>query len=244
MTTKITTLQLDPVCGVEVPATSDYRVMRNGETYCFCGNGCRQLFLRHPSEYLVSQPRPRPVQAAAPGTAARRTIARTPERREREWSDYVPLIALIDVALLVACAKQLAYGGDLNGQTWMQDFMGLSFVLLAMLKFFDLHAFAEGFRSYDLLARFFSPYAFLYPFLELALGLAYLAHWRPVTTYLVTIGLMVFSVLGVARAIWRGFDAKPTCPGNVLKVPLSTVATAEYVAMAALATAMLVGFGT
>lgn len=242
MTSKSSTLQLDPVCGIEIPTTTAYRVTRNGETYCFCGNGCRQLFLRHPSEYLTVESKPRAVPPVAVAPSTRRVTTRPPERRETQWTDYVPLIALVDVALLVACAKQLAYGGDLNGESWMQDFMGLCLVLLAMVKFFDLQAFAEAFRAFDLLARPVRLYAYVYPFLELAVGLAYLARWKPVSANWATLGLMLFGLIGLARALWRGLDVKGAS-GNVLKVPLSTVAAVEYVGLAAMAAVMLFSTG-
>ncbi|MBI4300574.1 MAG: YHS domain-containing protein [Chloroflexi bacterium] len=43
----------DPVCGMEVdernaPATSRYQ----GETYYFCGPGCKAAFDREPEEYI------------------------------------------------------------------------------------------------------------------------------------------------------------------------------------------------
>lgn len=229
----------DPVCGMEIPNTSAYRVTRNGETFCFCSNGCRQRFLRHPSEYLIPNDRAMAPVTSAPQTSGRRVMARSPEPRAIQWTDYVPLIALIDVALLVACAKQVAQGSEWDGWSWMQDFMGLSFALVAMLKFFDLQAFADGFRAYDLLAKAFRPYAYLYPFLELGLGLALLAHWRPVPVLIATLALMLFSALGVARALWQGLEVECACLGNVLKVPLSRVAAAEYIAMAVMAAAML-----
>jgi|GEM_PF-1943290 len=34
----------DPICGMIVPLASEYRLERDGETFCFCSDHCRQKF--------------------------------------------------------------------------------------------------------------------------------------------------------------------------------------------------------
>ena len=121
----------------------------------------------------------------------------------------------------------------------MHDFMGLFLLSFSMLKLFDLPGFAEGFQKYDLLAGKFRPYAFTYPFLELALALGYLSHWQPQFVYLATIVLMTFGAIGVFRTLAKGLDLKCACMGSSLNVPLSTVAVVEDVGMALMALLML-----
>ncbi len=159
--------------------------------------------------------------------------------RGSKWTDYIPVIVVIALALLAACAKQNAYGGAWNWMSWMHDFMGFFLVVFSMFKFFNLEGFADGFQMYDLLAKPFRPYAYAYPFIELGLGLAYLAHWQPVTIYTATIVVMVFGSLGVLNALRKGLDLECACMGTVLKVPLSTVAVVEDLGMGAMAAAML-----
>jgi hypothetical protein len=55
----------------------------------------------------------------------------------------------------------------------MHYFMGLFLVIYSMFKIFDLSGYADGFEMYDLLAKRVRAYAYVYPFVELALGLAY-----------------------------------------------------------------------
>jgi len=158
--------------------------------------------------------------------------------QRRTWRDYIPLLALLLVSFLVATALWRSYGPDANPAHWMHDFMGFFLVVFALLKLFDLAAFADGFQKYDLLAQHSRPYALLYPFIELALGLAYLAFWRPTTVYLATIVILGFGVLGVINALRRGLDINCACMGNTLKVPLSTVALIENLGMVAMALIM------
>jgi hypothetical protein len=158
--------------------------------------------------------------------------------RARSWRDYIPLLALVLVSLLVASALARSYGPDANPAHWMHDFMGFFLVVFALLKLFDLPGFADGFQMYDLLAKNFRLYAYIYPFIELALGLAYLAFWRPTTVYLATIIVLGFGALGVVNALRRGLDVNCACMGNTLKVPLSTVALVENLGMVAMALVM------
>ena len=159
--------------------------------------------------------------------------------RGTKWTDYIPLLVIIALTLLGASAKQAAYPGSWNGMTWMHDFMGFFLVLFSMFKFFNLEGFADGFQMYDLLAKRVRTYAHVYPFLELGLGLGYLAHWQPGFIYAATIGLMLFGSLGVFSALRKGLDLDCACMGTVLKVPLSTVALLEDLGMAIMAAAML-----
>ncbi len=79
----------------------------------------------------------------------------------------------------------------------------------------------------------------MYPFIELGLGLSYLAHLVPPVTYVVTIIVMLWGALGVFRALMKGLDLECACMGTVLKVPLSTVVLLEDLGMAGMAAEML-----
>ena len=158
--------------------------------------------------------------------------------RGSRWQDYIPLIVIVVLTLLSACAKQIAYAGW-NWMNWMRDFMGFFLVVFSMFKFFDMEGFADGFQMYDLLAKRFRPYARIYPFIELALGLGYLSHWQPMLIYSVTVVILAFGSIGVLRALFKGLDIECACMGTVLHVPLSTVALIEDLGMAMMAAGML-----
>lgn len=164
--------------------------------------------------------------------------------RGARWTDYIPLLVIVALSLLAATAELASPFGRVpagagNGMRWMHDFMGIFLVIFSMFKFFNMEGFADGFQMYDLLAKPFRPYAYVYPFIELLLGLGYLAHWRPPVVYWVTIVVMIFGSLGVFNALRKGLDLECACMGTVLKVPLSTVALVEDLGMAAMAAGML-----
>lgn len=154
-----------------------------------------------------------------------------------EPRNYRPLFILIAVAALAGYTIAPPPFFPVFG--WMHAFMGIFLCIFAMLKLFSPSKFADGFSMYDLLAKQFRPYAYVYPYLELALGLAYLSHTAPQLTYIVTIVLFGFSAIGVLLALKKGLNVNCACMGNILNVPLSTVTLTEDIAMIAMAAWML-----
>ena len=147
-------------------------------------------------------------------------------------------MVVVGLSLAAALAMQHAYPGPGDIRSGMHDFMGLFLLLFSMFKLFDLPGFADGFQMYDLLAGPFRPYAFIYPFIELSLGLGYLADWNLPVIYAATIIVMFFGAAGVLGALRKGLDLHCACMGTVLKVPLSTVALTEDIGMATMAAIM------
>jgi hypothetical protein len=144
---------------------------------------------------------------------------------------YQPLIAIAGIVLLAAWALTR------TGLPFMQGFMGLFFCQFALFKFFDLNGFADGFSTYDIVAKKSRAYAYAYPFMELALGLGYVSLFTPWLVYLLTVVLMAVSAVGVFRNMGKKISC--ACLGTVLKVPLSTVSLVENVGMGIMAAWML-----
>ncbi|ADZ68474.1 MauE/DoxX family redox-associated membrane protein [Polymorphum gilvum] len=160
------------------------------------------------------------------------------DNRGSAIEDYWPLLCLVIVTALGALALSAGFG-DLTLRGLMHGYMGLFLLIFSLLKLFDLEGFKDGFAMYDLLARRVPFYGYVYPFLELALALAYLAFAVPTATYAATIALFGFGALGVVSALRRGLDIDCPCMGNVLAVPLSTVTLTEDAAMVAMALVLL-----
>ncbi|MGD1979442.1 MAG: hypothetical protein PVJ98_08620 [Akkermansiaceae bacterium] len=156
----------------------------------------------------------------------------------RPISAYTPLFVIVGFTALAALAKQNTLA-SWSWMDWMHDFMGFFLVVFAMVKFFNLKAFATGFAKYDLLAARSRFYGLLYPFLELGLGLAYLAQWQLKAVYLVTIALLGFGTIGVINTMLKGKQVNCACMGGILEVPVSTVTLTENLSMTAMALVML-----
>ncbi len=162
--------------------------------------------------------------------------------RGKSLAEYWPLFVLIVVSGLAAFAISARAGvGAITMAAFMHGYMGAFLTVFATLKLFDLQGFMDGFAMYDLAAKVNSRWGYVYPFIELALGLAYFAYVAPRTTYIATIVVFVFGAIGVMLALRKGLDIACPCMGNILKVPLSTVTLTEDIGMAAMALMLLAG---
>jgi hypothetical protein len=153
-------------------------------------------------------------------------------------NDYWPLLALIVVSALAAFALDRA-GAVAHPHSWMHYFMGMFLCIFSLLKLFTPAKFADGFQMYDLLAKKDRRYAYIYPLLELLLGLGYFSFMLGWLVNLAAIALFSFSAAGVVISLRNGLKLNCACMGNILKVPLSTVTLTEDIAMVLMALYML-----
>ena len=155
---------------------------------------------------------------------------------------YSPLLLIVAYILGGSVLLQIGMGG-LAGVTaveTMRYFMAGFFLVFSFFKLLDINAFADAYSGYDLLAKRWRGWGLIYPFVELAMGIAYLAHFNPLFTHWVTIIVMGFSAIGVIRAVASKTQIQCACLGTVFKLPMSTVTIVEDVGMVLMAAAMLV----
>ena len=148
-------------------------------------------------------------------------------------SSFAPLL----VAVSLIGLGSLASGG---AEGFMAKFMGLFFLVFGGLKLLDLGGFAVAYAKYDLLAARLPAYGWVYPFVEVSLGLAYLATPEWTGLHAITFVLMTFSALGVIRALRRGEQLTCACMGTAFNLPMTTVTIVEDLGMAIMAGTMLV----
>lgn len=139
---------------------------------------------------------------------------------------YKPLIVIVSVAFFMSIA--LAYQGTLP---FMNAIMGIFLALLACLKLFNLSKFSLSFAEYDVVARKFPIYGFLYPFIELLLSGLYLSGLWPIFTNVLMIALMVVGTIGVMNVLISGKSVQCACVGASFKLPVGKVTFFENIAM-------------
>lgn len=160
--------------------------------------------------------------------------------RDANAVSYRPVIAVFSVAALMAVAATWAVGGDLLSMGALEWFISFSMCILALLKLQDIESFSSMFLGYDLLARKYVPYSYVYPFAELLAGVLMTAGvltWLsvPVALFIGTIGAVsVFKAVYIDKR-----DIKCACVGGSSKVPLGFVSLTENVMMVAMAVWML-----
>ncbi|MFM9834766.1 MAG: heavy-metal-associated domain-containing protein [Methylophilaceae bacterium] len=159
---------------------------------------------------------------------------------EKSWlATYKPLLLVFGYILLVTFAIEFV-NGQFVLHRWMPNFMAGFFLVFSFFKLLDLKGFASSYAMYDLLAKRFTLYAYLYPFIELGLGVAILLGWHAYFTNLLTFFVMGFSSIGVILAVLNRQKIRCACLGAVFNLPMSTVTIIEDLLMAAMAAWMLI----
>lgn len=161
------------------------------------------------------------------------------DNQKYKISDFLPLIGIFLIIILFVISKQYFIGLDLNHA--MYDFMAAFFIVFSVFKIINLKNFAQAYSMYDLIAQRSTIYAYLYPFIELSLGIAYFIHWKPFIINLVTLMIMLISSLGVANELRKNKTLMCACLGTVFKIPMTYVTLFEDLLMAIMALLMLVG---
>ncbi|MCM2502820.1 glutaredoxin [Aureimonas altamirensis] len=153
---------------------------------------------------------------------------------------YKPVIAIFAMAALMALATSWAAFGSLATIAAGEWFIAISMCLLAVQKLRDVEGFSNMFLGYDLLARRYVPYAYVYPFAEGLAGVLMIAGalmWLsiPVALFIGTIG-----AVSVYKAVYIDKrELKCACVGGDSNVPLGFVSLTENVMMVAMALWML-----
>jgi copper chaperone CopZ len=124
-------------------------------------------------------------------------------------------------------------------QSWMMHFMAGFFLVFSFFKFLDLRGFADSYSSYDIIARKWHPWGYIYAFIELALGLAYLSGFQPAVTGTVTLIVMSLSIIGVLQSVLNKRKIQCACLGAVFNLPMSTVTIIEDALMIAMSAGMI-----
>ncbi len=157
---------------------------------------------------------------------------------------YRPVVVLFTVAALMALATSWAAHGAMLTIAAGQWFIAFSMCILALLKLQDVESFSSMFLNYDLLARRFVPYSYIYPYAELLAGVLMVAgalKWISIPVALFIGGIGAVSVFKAVYLDKR--ELKCACVGGSSNVPLGFVSLTENLMMVAMAVWMMVPGG-
>ena len=152
---------------------------------------------------------------------------------------YKPVIYLFAVAAATALALSVGFLGAITWQT-LGWFISISMILLGMQKLRDIESFSTMFLNYDVLARRWVPYAYVYPWVETVAGVlmtGMLLTWlaAPAALFIATVGAW-----SVFKAVYLdGRELKCACVGGGSNVPLGFVSLTENLAMMGMSVVML-----
>lgn len=151
--------------------------------------------------------------------------------------DFLPLIIIFVCIIALTLLKQWLFGWSIEGV--MLDFMGIFFLVFGTFKLLNLTDFANAYAEYDIVAKRSMLYGYIYPFIELALGLMYLTRFHVTIANWVTLALMIIGSIGVAYELSQNKQIVCACLGTVFKIPMTYVTLAEDVIMGLMAAYML-----
>lgn len=160
------------------------------------------------------------------------------EEKKTWLQTYKPLLLVFAYILGITFLIQNVQG-SFDGMKWMRHFMAGFFLVFSFFKLLDLQGFAASYFSYDIVARKWAGWGYVYPFIELLLGIAFLVNFNPVLTNAVTFLVMSISIVGVLKSVLSGRKIKCACLGAVFNLPMSTITIIEDALMIGMSAVVL-----
>jgi hypothetical protein len=156
-----------------------------------------------------------------------------PDHTKHSLLDYIPLVVTL-LFIGIATTTYVAVTSN-SSQNWMIASMGYFFLFFSLFKLIDLPGFKAGFAHYDIIAKRVPKWGYVYPFIELTLGILFLLQSLSIFLYWVTVGITLLNVASVAVKLSKRERFVCACLGTILKVPLTTVTLLEYGTMGLMA---------
>ena len=133
----------------------------------------------------------------------------------------------------------------LNFRNWnstnaMLDFMGLFYVIFSFFKILDIKGFSTSFKMYDPLAKKITIYGYIYPFIEILLGLMFLTRIEVNIALLITIIILGITSVGVTKTLLNKRTINCACLGTTLKLPMTEATFIENAIMITMAIVLLI----
>ena len=151
---------------------------------------------------------------------------------------YKPVLLIFGFITVVTLLIQWQ-SGSFHFMEWMRHFMAGFFLVFSFFKLLNLKGFAESYVMYDVIARRIPVWAYVYAFVELALGIAFLVDFNPMVTNLITFVVMSVSIIGVLQSVLNKKRIQCACLGAVFNLPMSTITIIEDALMIAMSAYML-----
>ena len=132
----------------------------------------------------------------------------------------------------------------LNYQNWnssnaMLDFMGLFYIIFSFFKILDIKGFSMSFRMYDPLAKQAPIYGYIYPFIEVILGMMFLIRFEVNIALILTLIVLGITTIGVTQTLINKRSIKCACLGTTLNLPMTEATFIENALMIIMAFSLI-----
>ncbi|HEX5025160.1 MAG TPA: MauE/DoxX family redox-associated membrane protein [Agriterribacter sp.] len=161
-----------------------------------------------------------------------------PEQASGWVATYKPILLIFVYILGITLFIQWS-NDRVNGMQWMSHFMAGFFLIFSFFKLLNLKGFAESYAMYDIVGKQWRAWGYVYAFIELFLGVAYLTSFNPLITNGITFLVMSVSMIGVLQSVMNRRKIKCACLGDVFNLPMSTITIIEDALMIGMSVVML-----
>lgn len=142
------------------------------------------------------------------------------------FSTYKPILLIFTYLFSATLLVELS-NGNIDILRWMRHFMAGFFLTFSFFKLLNLEGFKNSYLMYDVIARRFPNWGYVYAFMELILGIAYLTNFNPLLTNITTTIIMSISIIGVLQTVLNKQSIQCACLGDVFNLPMSEVTIIE-----------------
>lgn len=161
------------------------------------------------------------------------------EQTKSWFVTYKPVLLIFAYIFSVTAILELT-GESIDILRGLRHFMAGFFLTFSFFKMLNLQGFKDSYLMYDIIARKFSAWGYIYAFTELLLGIAFLINFNPIITSSVTFVVMSVSIIGVLKTVLDNKRIKCACLGDVFNLPMSTVTIIEDGLMIVMSLGMLI----
>ena len=163
----------------------------------------------------------------------------TEVNESRSWFETYRPIFLIGLYISTVTIIVEYLTGSFDLHNWMQNFMAGFFLVFSFFKLLNLKGFADSYSTYDIVAKRWYAWGYIYAFIELFLGIGFLTRINPELVNSLTFLVMSVSIIGVIQSLLNRRKIQCACLGAVFNLPMSTVTVIEDALMIAMSGAML-----
>ena len=126
-----------------------------------------------------------------------------------------------------------------NSSNAMLDFIGLFYIVFSFFKIIDIKGFSMSFRMYDPLAKQAPIYGYIYPFIEVILGMMFLIRVEVNIALILTVIVLGITTIGVTQTLINKRSIKCACLGTTLNLPMTEATLIENALMIIMAFSLI-----
>jgi copper chaperone CopZ len=153
-----------------------------------------------------------------------------------EIKQLFPLFLIFGYIIITSVLLNYRYW---DVDSFMLDFMGLFYIIFSFFKLLDLRGFPQSFRMYDPLAKVMPVYSWIYPFIEVGLGIMFLMRIEIAYALVLTLIILGITTIGVTKTLLNKKAIQCACLGTALKLPMTKATFIENSIMIVMAIVML-----